>query len=99
METRQLRAIGHQLKPVVTVAGNGLTESVLEEINRALFDHELVKVKLAIDDRAARKAAAAEICEKCSAERIQDIGKVILILRRNPKPNPRTSNLIRYLSL
>ena len=45
-DTKQLRAIGHKLKPVVTVAGKGLTDTVVEEINRALSDHELIKVNL-----------------------------------------------------
>ena len=31
-DTRQLRAIGHKLKPVVTVAGNGLSEAVIAEL-------------------------------------------------------------------
>ena len=45
-ELRQLRAQAHSLKPVVTVAGKGLAPSVLEELDRALNDHELIKVKL-----------------------------------------------------
>ncbi len=42
-DTKQLRAIGHKLKPVVTVAGKGLSETVRLEIERALTDHELIK--------------------------------------------------------
>ena len=41
-DKKYLRSLGHPLKPVVTVAGNGLTESVVTEINRALNDHELI---------------------------------------------------------
>lgn len=98
MDKRQLRAIGHQLKPVVMVAGNGLSNSVMEEIDRALNDHELIKIKLSVNDREERKQLANEICETCSAEKVQEIGKVLLVLRKNSKPNPKTSNLIRYLS-
>ena len=47
-DKKYLRSLGHQLKPVVTVAGNGLTESVVAELDRALSDHELIKVKLAV---------------------------------------------------
>ena len=36
---KQLRAIGHKLKPVVTVAGNGLSDGVVAELDRALSDH------------------------------------------------------------
>ena len=39
-EIKQLRAIGHKLKPVVTVAGKGLSEAVVAEVDRALSQHE-----------------------------------------------------------
>lgn len=95
MDKKQLRAIGHQLKPVVTLGQKGITDSLLEEIGRALHDHELIKVKIAGDDREQRKALEKEICEACGAELIQSVGKISLILRRSAKPNPKTSNLIR----
>ncbi|MCZ6830296.1 MAG: YhbY family RNA-binding protein [Gammaproteobacteria bacterium] len=94
-DNRQLRAIGHKLKPVVTVAGNGLSEGVLLEIERALGDHELIKLKLVAGDRAAREALGQNICQQTGAEMIQAIGSVILILRRSTEPDPRLSNLIR----
>jgi RNA-binding protein len=97
MDKKQLRAIGHHLKPVVTVAGAGLSENVLAELDRALNDHELIKVKLAVDDRDARADISASICEQLKAEVVQSVGKIILILRRNSRANPKISNLVRYL--
>ena len=41
----------------------GLTESVVEELNRALNDHELIKVKVVAEDREARAALIAELSE------------------------------------
>ena len=96
-DTRQLRAIGHKLKPVVTVAGRGLSEGVLAELDRALNDHELVKIKLAVGSREARKAVTDEICQQTGAELIQSIGNVILVLRRSSDPDPKLSNLLRPL--
>ncbi|MDB3856137.1 YhbY family RNA-binding protein [Halieaceae bacterium] len=93
-DNKQLRAIGHKLKPVVTVAGNGVSESVLEEINRALNDHELIKVKINVE-REYRQLLSDSICQSTSAELIQSVGGIVLILRRTEKPNPRLSNLIR----
>lgn len=96
-DTRQLRAIGHKLKPVVTVAGNGLSDGVINEIERALDQHELIKIKLAVGDRDAKKAVAGEISARCGADIIQSIGNVILVLRRTAEPDPRLSNLLRQL--
>ena len=44
-DKKYLRQLGHNLKPVVTIASKGLTESVQLEIERALNDHELIKLK------------------------------------------------------
>ena len=93
---KQLRNIGHQLTPVVTVAERGLTEGVSAELERALNDHELIKIKLAINEPAVRKALSVEICEQHQAELIQNIGKVALIFRAAKKPNPKLSNLLRF---
>lgn len=97
-EKKRFKTIGHDLKPVVTVAGNGLSEGVLAELNRALNDHELVKIKLAIEDRDDRKAIANEICKSCKAELVQSIGKVILVFRAAAKPKLSTSNVRTYQS-
>ncbi len=92
---KQLRAIGHKLKPVVMVAGRGITEGVEAELERALEDHELIKVKLAIAEAGDRKLVVQHICEEHKAELVQAIGKVVLIYRAARKPNPKLSNLLR----
>lgn len=96
-DIKQLRAIGHKLKPVVTVAGNGLSETVVAEIDRALEQHELIKIKLAVGSREAKATISAELCERASAEIVQSIGNIVLVVRRAKKPDPKLSNLIRQL--
>lgn len=92
---KQLRAIGHQLNPVVMISERGITEGVNQELERALEDHELIKVKLALADPGERRELAATLCAQHGAELIQAVGKVILIYRAAQKPNPRLSNLLR----
>lgn len=92
---KQFRTIGHKLNPIVTIAGNGLSEGVLVELNRALDDHELIKVKLALPEREDRKMVIEEISELPGVEIIQEIGKVILLYKPNKKANPKLSNLHR----
>ena len=94
-DLKQLRAIGHKLKPVVTIAGKGLTENVMAELERALTDHELIKIKLAVGSKEARTEVTREICDRSGADLIQGIGNVLVIMRRSAKPDPRLSNLIR----
>lgn len=94
-QKKHLRSIGHALNPVVTVAGNGLSEGVMEELERALMDHELIKVKFAVGDRDVKKAVMAEMVEACGADLIQSIGNIALIYRHNPDADPKKSNLER----
>jgi RNA-binding protein len=96
-DSRQLRAIGHKLHPVVTIAGAGLSEGVTAELERALSDHELIKVRLAVGDRELRDAVLAQLVTAHGAELIQRVGNVALLLRRSAEPDPRKSNLLRLL--
>lgn len=82
-QKKSLRAQVHHLKPVVTVADKGLSESVVAEIERALNDHELIKIKLR-GERDARKVWTDSIVEQCQAELIQSIGQVASFYRKNP---------------
>lgn len=90
---KQYRSLGHNLKPVVTIAGNGLSENVMSELNRALEDHELIKIKLVVADRELRKQVVEEICQQARCEIVQEIGKVALIFRAARKRNAKLSNL------
>ena len=82
-QKKNLRGQAHHLKPLVTVADKGLSESVVAEIERALFDHELIKVKLRAD-REQRKAWVRDIADKCQAELIQTIGQTASFYKRHP---------------
>lgn len=92
---KQLRTIGHQLKPIVTLGDQGLSEGVLTELDRALDDHELIKIKFASSDREIRQALLDDVLRRSRSELIQQIGKVALICRIARKTNKKLSNLHR----
>lgn len=92
---KRFRAIAHKLKPIVTIAGNGVSESVAAELDRALNDHELIKVKLASGDRDERKEMIEAVIAATGAELVQQIGAVAVIFRPAAKPNPALSNVLR----
>ncbi|WP_305965725.1 ribosome assembly RNA-binding protein YhbY [Marinobacter salsuginis] len=95
-QRREYRAIAHNLKPVIIVGDKGLPEGLQEELERALNDHELIKIKVASQDREARQEAITALCESSGAELVQTIGKIAVILRRAKQPNPKLSNLLRH---
>jgi RNA-binding protein len=82
-ERKALKARAHQLEPVVRIGSKGVTEDVIAEIERALKAHELIKVRAATLDRDQRDAALASICERTRAERVQQVGKVFVLFRKN----------------
>ena len=53
-EKKRFRAIGHTLNPVVTIAGNGFSDGVKAEIERALEDHELIKLIFCAEFRGVK---------------------------------------------
>jgi RNA-binding protein len=95
-QKKRFRKIGHQLKPVVTIADKGFSETVQHELNRALEDHELIKIKLPAMDSSERNELIAVIGQHAAAEVVQRIGRIALLYRAARKPDPRLSNLLRF---
>ena len=94
-----LKAKAHELKPIILLGGNGLTEGVMAEIDLALEHHELIKVKIAGEDRDARAATIDAIVEATGAESVQKIGKIVLLYKKAAKQNQHLSNLVRFAHL
>ena len=83
-QRRELKARAHQLHPLVLIGGDGLTQAVVDEIDRALAVHELIKVRAALSGREGRELLMAGICERARAQPVQTIGKMLVIFRRKP---------------
>lgn len=84
----ELRAEAHRLTPVVIVGDKGLTDEVVAEIDRSLRAHELIKVRAATASRENRDIWLESICERLQAHPVQQIGKVFVVYRENPKEKP-----------
>lgn len=84
-ERKELKARAHSLNPVVMVGAAGLTPPVLQEIDRGLASHELIKVRMSGADGNAREQAAEEIAEALSCAVVQMIGHVLVLFRPFPE--------------
>jgi RNA-binding protein len=82
-QKRHLRSLAHSRRPIVTVGGKGATAALLKELDDALDHHELVKVKLQLEDRDERKALAARLCNESGAELVQLLGRIATLHRQN----------------
>ncbi len=81
-QRKHLRRLAHPLDPVVMLGNAGLTQGVVAETQRALQDHELVKVSARVGDRKARDAALASLAQQTASELVQRIGNVGVLYRR-----------------
>lgn len=82
-QNRFLRGQAHDLKAMLQVGGKGLTDAVVAEVDLALEHHELIKVKVAADDREARDAMIAELGERTGAAVVQRIGHTAVLYRQS----------------
>jgi RNA-binding protein len=78
----------HSLQPVIMIGQAGLTDPVLNEIELALNNHELIKIKVRAE-RDTRKLIQEAIIAATNAELIQSIGQVIVIYRKKPEVEPK----------
>jgi len=84
-QRRVLRAAAHHLNPVVSISQKGLTPSVLNEIDRCLKAHELIKLRLYGIERENRGPLLEEICSALRCAEVQHIGNLLVLWRENPK--------------
>jgi RNA-binding protein len=81
-QRKYLRGLAHSMSPVVLMGNAGLTDGVTNELDRALTDHELVKVGARVGDRVARDEALDDLAKRTSSEIVQRIGNVGVFYRR-----------------
>ena len=80
-QKQHLKGLAHSLKPVILLGQHGLTEGVMAEIEVALAHHELIKIKVASEDRDQKVLVMDTIVKEVKAEKVQSIGKTLVIYR------------------
>jgi RNA-binding protein len=83
-QVAHLKALAHDKKPVILLGHKGITDAVIKETHAALLAHELIKVRLAGEEKEALDAEAAEMKARTGAELISRLGKVATLYKRHP---------------
>ncbi len=84
-QRKYLRRLAHPLNPVVMLGNAGLTDAVVKEAERALHDHELIKISARVGDRDERDAALETLAQRTGSELVQRIGNVGVLYKRSEK--------------
>ncbi|HVZ75214.1 MAG TPA: ribosome assembly RNA-binding protein YhbY [Polyangia bacterium] len=82
---RKLRGHGHTLDPLVQIGKGGVTKGVLAQVAQALFDHELVKVRIGTECPADRFEVADALAEQPGTNVVQILGRTVLVYKRHPQ--------------
>jgi RNA-binding protein len=91
-QRKYLRGLAHHLKPVVHVGRHGVTAPVLQEVEDALENHELIKVKL-VDPQGRKKELSQELSEGSGAAWVGLVGNIVTLYRQHPDPDKRQVEL------
>jgi RNA-binding protein len=94
-DRRHLRQLAHGQRALVQVGAAGVTAHVVEALDRALSDHELVKVRIDAD-RQARARFADALARGTASALAGRVGRMAIFYR--PAPN-RTQRRIALPSL
>lgn len=84
-QLRYLRGRAHALKPVIQVGQHGLTDALVLETQRALGDHELIKVRVHGAGREARDVLLQALAARTTSTLVTRIGHVAVLFRANPE--------------
>ena len=105
-ERKDKRAEAHHLEPVVMIGNAGSTPAVVREVDAALRAHGLIKVRVAVDDRAVREATYLALADELGAAPIQHIGKLVVLWRPIPPkekvaredrmPGPKVVKILKF---
>ena len=82
---KELKKKAYALKPIIMIGQNGLTDSVINEIDNALDTHELIKVRTRGSDKDERTQQCLKIKEKLNADIIHRIGFITVLYRPTPE--------------
>lgn len=97
-QRRSLAAQAHHLNPVVIIGKDGLSEGVMNELERGLSSHELIKIKILSGDKEVRTSLLEEICQRLVAFPVNHIGRILVIYRpesEEKEPTSETSHIVK----
>lgn len=85
-----LRGLAHHLKPIVLIGQKGVTPMVLDSLDAALNQHELVKIKFVENKENELKQQAVELIRtRTGAQLAGMIGHTAILYRPHPDVEKR----------
>ncbi|HCL57815.1 MAG TPA: ribosome assembly RNA-binding protein YhbY [Spirochaetia bacterium] len=83
-QKKYLKSLSHAMKANTQIGKEGLSESLIQKIDKDLSDHELLKIKALESADLEIKETASLLAEKLNCTVIKVIGRTIVLFRENP---------------
>jgi RNA-binding protein len=93
-EKKLLKKLAHNLRPLIQIGKNGVTPGTISNIDKALKDHELIKIKY-LEHKSEKKTLTIQIIEETGSDLINQIGNTITLYRESPDPEKKEIDLSR----
>ena len=88
-QKQYLRSLAHHLKPLIQIGKHGITDALVAQVNKALDDHELIKVKF-LSFKDEKEDLSTLLTEKTGAEFVGALGNVLILYRQQKDKEKRT---------
>ncbi len=83
-QKKYLRGLAHNLNPAAFIGQKGITQTLLEEIDKALKVSELIKVKFNdYKEKDLKNSLTEEIAKATSSHIAGMVGHVVILYRQN----------------
>lgn len=86
-EKKHLRGLAHDLKPVVLIGKDGITDGIVRAADEGLFQHEIIKVKFNdFKEKWQKETLIGELVDRTGSAQIGMIGHTAILYRPQTDP-------------
>lgn len=84
MDEEKIKSLGQKLKPLVRIGKSGVTEGMIDEINRHLEDEDILKIKILRNCPIRDQKELIEVLEeKTNGYVVEERGNTILLVDKD----------------
>ena len=83
----KLRSLASQIKPVVWIGKDGLTNNTLKQIESELNNHELIKISFQENAPTLTEADNEKLTHELGADVVTSIGRKVVLYKLSNKKN------------
>jgi RNA-binding protein len=89
-QKKYLRGLAHDLKPIVQIGREGITDNVIRAIEDGLVRHELIKIKfIDFKEKDRKEAMTEEFTGRTGSEAVGMIGHTVILYRQQADSQKR----------